>query len=172
MSNVRTISLALLVLASSPAASSETQTAPRRLLSGDDRVLDGDTLLIGGNPVRIAGIDAPELGPWARCWAEAALAGHAKNEVERLLSEGEWRLVDMSAPDDDGRRTARAVRGGGGEDLADDLVVAGYAASTNGRWDWCGGNANLHDPREDEPAPHGPNLWWPSGSVFDPRAAD
>ena len=172
MSNIRTIVLALLVLASSPAASGETQTAPRGLLRNDDRVLDGDTLLIGGNPVRIAGIDAPELGPWARCWAEAALAGHARQEVERLLAEGDWRLADMSAPDAGGRRSARVVRGSDGEDLADDLIVSGYAARTTGRWDWCGGDASLHDPRDNEPPPHGPNLWWPSGRMFDPRAAD
>jgi endonuclease YncB( thermonuclease family) len=172
MSNIRVVALSLLVLASSPAASGETQRSPRRFFAEGGSVLDGDTLLIGGNPVRIAGIDAPELGPWARCWAEAALAGHAKREVERLLSEGDWRLADMSAANADGRRSARVVRGPDGEDLADELVVSGYAARTTGRWDWCGGNANLHDPLDNEPAPYGPNLWWPRGRVFDPRAAD
>ena len=136
-----------------------------------DKVLDGDTLLVAGKPIRIAGIDAPELGPWARCWAEAALAGHAKFYVETELSQGRWRVHDVSKPDAAGRRTARLVRNDR-DDLADLLEVGGYAAVTAARWDWCGANANLHSPTQDEPAPHGPNLWWPSGRVFDARASD
>jgi endonuclease YncB( thermonuclease family) len=169
MSKFRFLALALLVLSSAADATSEVQ---RHFLAGRDTVLDGDTLLIDGHPVRIAEIDAPELGPWARCWAEAALAGHAKHEVERLLAEGEWRLVDVGAPDAGGRRSARVVGAGSSGDLADNLVVGGFAARTTGRWDWCGRNANLHDPRDDEPVPHGPDLWWPSGHMFDPRADD
>jgi len=64
------------------------------------------------------------------------------------------------------------VRGEDGEELADILEVNGYAARTTTRWDWCGDDANLHDPDQDEPEPHGPNLWWPSGHVFDARASD
>lgn len=134
-------------------------------------VLDGDTLLVGNRPVKVAGVDAPELGPWARCWAEAALAGHAKSYVERELSDGEWRLVNV-ATNASGTRTARVVRSRDGADLSDVLVVYGYAARTTGRWDWCGANANLHNVLEDESPPHGPNLWWPTGQVFDARASD
>jgi endonuclease YncB( thermonuclease family) len=139
------------------------------------RVLDGDTLLIGDAPVRVAGIDAPELGPWAECWAEAALAGHSKDHLERELHEGRerggWSLADASAPDSKGRRTARLVRGDG-EDIADLMVVYGYAAHTTERWDWCGKDAALHQPLEGEPPPYGPNLWWPTAHMYDERAAD
>ncbi|HET9638489.1 MAG TPA: hypothetical protein VFP12_04705 [Allosphingosinicella sp.] len=140
----------------------------------DIRVLDGDTLLFDGALVRVAGIDAPELGPWAKCWAEAALAGHSKDYLERELYDrdrGGWSLAGVSAPDSAGRRTARLVREDG-EDMSDLMVVYGYAARTTQRWDWCGNNANLHQPLEDEPPPHGPNLWWPTAHMFDARAAD
>lgn len=136
-----------------------------------DKVLDGDTLLVAGRHIRVAGVDAPELGPRARCWAEAALAGHAKSYVERELSDGSWRLADVSRPDVAGKRSASIVRGDG-QGLADLLVVYGYAANTTGRWDWCGTNAKLHSPAYDERPPYGPNLWWPTGKVFDARAFD
>ena len=141
----------------------------------DFRVLDGDTLLLDGAPIRVAGIDAPELGPWAQCWAEAALAGHAKDHLERALhggsARGDWSLADESPPDSRGRRTARLV-GKGGDDIADLMVVAGVAARTAGRWDWCGPDADLHDPLDGEPQPYGPSLWWPTNRMFDERAAD
>lgn len=141
----------------------------------DFRVLDGDTLLFGKALIRIAGIDAPELGPWAKCWAEAALAGHSKDYLERELYNGRdyggWSVTGASARDSAGKRKARLVRGDG-EDMSDLMVVYGYAARTAGRWDWCGGNANLHSVLEGEPPPHGPTLWWPTAHMFDARAAD
>jgi len=141
----------------------------------DFRVLDGDTLLFEGALIRVAGIDAPELGPWAKCWAEAALAGHSKDHLERELYGGQdrggWSLAEASAPDSRGKRTARLVRKDG-EDMSDLLIVNGYAARTTGRWDWCGKNADLHQPLEDEPPPHGPSLWWPTAHMYDARAAD
>ncbi|HEX6376303.1 MAG TPA: hypothetical protein VFZ91_11350 [Allosphingosinicella sp.] len=161
----------LLALSLCSATAASVDPAPRQ----DFRVLDGDTLLLDGKPIRIAGIDAPELGPWAKCWAEAALAGHAREYLEREfyagLEQGGWSPAGASAPDAQGRRTARLVRGDG-EELADLMVIYGYAARTTGRWDWCGKDADLHQPLQDEPPPHGPNLWWPSAHMFDARAAD
>lgn len=162
---------ALLVLLLCAGTGANGVSAPVR----EFRVLDGDTLLFGDALIKVAGIDAPELGPWAQCWAEAALAGHAKSYLERELydglNQGGWSLADASKPDKGGRRTARLVRGDG-EDMSDLMVVYGYAARTTGRWDWCGKDANLHQPLEDEPAPYGPNLWWPTAHMFDARAAD
>lgn len=141
----------------------------------DITVLDGDTLIFEGSHVRLSGIDAPELGPWAKCWSEAALAGHAKNYVETTLYEnpeaGKWKLADVSNNKSGTIKTARLIRGDG-EDLTDNMVVYGYAAKTFGRWDWCGENANLHSVEEGEPQPYGPNLWWPTGIMFDKRAVD
>ena len=136
-------------------------------------VLDGDTVLVDGSPVRVAGIDAPELGPWARCWAEAALAGHARAMLQSLLDDDShgWQLREASTADAQGKRTGRLVNRAG-YDIADEMVVGGYAALTNGRWDWCGENANLHQVLDDESPPHGPSLWWPTAHMFDARAAD
>ena len=137
----------------------------------ENRVLDGDTILFRGESLKIAGIDAPELGPWAKCWAEAALAGHAKDYVETTLSSGNWNITITSGAGPNEKRLAHIVRSDG-EDLSDLMVVYGYAAAASVRWNWCGENAKLHSPDQDEPEPHGPNLWWPTGAIFDPRAAD
>ncbi|HEU0100645.1 MAG TPA: hypothetical protein VFQ67_17940 [Allosphingosinicella sp.] len=149
-------------------------TAASSLPAYDIRVLDGDTLLFGGTLVRLAGIDAPELGPWAKCWAEAALAGHSRAYLEAELhrrDHGDWSLSGASAPDPAGRRVAGLVRKDG-EDMADLMVVYGYAARTTGKWDWCGRGPGLRQPLEDDPPPHGPGLWWPTAHMYDARAAD
>jgi len=138
----------------------------------DIKVLDGDTLIFEGQWVRIRGIDAPELGPWAKCWAEAGLGGASRDVLQRAIySEGPWRLVQPDEPNERGMVVAGLVSEDG-EDLADYMGVYGYAATTDGEWDWCGLDANLHSPTEDEPRPHGPNLWWPTNHMFDERAGD
>jgi endonuclease YncB( thermonuclease family) len=136
-----------------------------------DAVLDGDTVIEQGRAIHIRGLDAPELGPWASCWAEAALAGTAKNALEATLSEDrDWRLLDVRA-DAEGRLTGN-VSDKDGFDIADEMRVHGSSAMTDGTWDWCGPNSGLHDPLVGEAPPMGPSLWWPSGRMFDPRAAD
>lgn len=163
------MALLLLMPLSTSTGVSPAQSPRHRLV-----VLDGDTVLVHGSPIRIAGMDAPELGPWAKCWAEAALAGHAREGLQRLIVDpdrGGWRLSDISSVDAQGKRTARLVDADG-VDIADDMAVYGLAARTSGSWDWCGGNANPHSVRYDEPPPHGPNVWWPTAHMFDARAAD
>ena len=134
--------------------------------------LDGDTIVADGIALRIRGIDAPELGPWARCWSEAALAGHARYELERKLAdlEREWRTSELST-DAGGNRSARLLDRKG-YDMGEELAVAGYVARTDGRWNWCDQTSGLHDVLDGEQPPHGPSLWWPTGDVFDARAAD
>jgi micrococcal nuclease len=161
-----------LLMSLSPTASSSVSVAETS--QHHFVVLDGDTVVVDGSPIRIAGIDAPELGPWAKCWAEAALAGHAREYLGTLIwgsDRGGWSLRDISTADGRGRRTARLVDREG-YDIAEDMIVGGYAAQTSGSWDWCGGNANLHQVLETEPPPHGPSLWWPTAHMFDARAAD
>jgi endonuclease YncB( thermonuclease family) len=150
------------------------EPAERLLSPHQISVLDGDTIVVDGSALKLAGFDAPELGPWAKCWAEAALAGHSKSYLESSLYKPEnrgWHLSGMSGPDKRGMRTAHLIDSSG-YDVADEIVVAGYAAQTDGRWDWCGANANLHDVLEGERAPHGPSVWWPFGPKYDKRAAD
>ena len=133
-------------------------------------VLDGDTVLIGAKAVHVRGMDAPELGLWAKCWAEAALARNAKDELNAELMTGKWKPFEMV---DTGPGTASALfLNGEGFDLVDDLRVAGYAAATDKKWDWCGSHAGVHSVQVGEKPPMGPQLWWPSGDVYDARAND
>jgi endonuclease YncB( thermonuclease family) len=138
----------------------------------DIEVLDGDTLIFEGQWVRVRGIDAPELGPWAACWSEAGLGGASRDVMLGAISSyAPWSLTRPSSPDERGMVTADLVSEDGG-DLADHMTVYGYAASTDGEWDWCGTDADLHSPGQHEPRPHGPNLWWPTNHMFDERAGD
>lgn len=135
-------------------------------------VLDGDTLLFDGQWVRVRGIDAPELGPWAECWAEAGLGGASRDAMEDAIRSGApWSLVRPSEPDERGMVTADLVSEDLGE-VADNMTVNGYAASTDGEWDWCGTDGDLRAAHLNAQRPHGPNLWWPSGRVYDERAGD
>lgn len=136
-----------------------------------DSVLDGDTVLVDGDAIHLKNVDAPELGPWASCWAEAALAGEAKSYLENELYAGtSWRLVDVEQRPD-GRLTGRVVDGEG-HDIADAMRVRGFSAMTEDQWDWCGQDGPFPQPRQSGPAPLGPNLWWPANQMYDPRAAD
>jgi hypothetical protein len=135
-----------------------------------DKVLDGDTVVKDGVAYHVRGIDAAELGPWANCWAEAALAGFSKDQLEGTLLRGAWSLADPR-PDEAGRMSARLLDARG-YDIADTMRVYGGAAATDQRWNWCGKDAALHAVLDGEKPPMGPQLWWPSGSVFDSRAND
>jgi len=138
------------------------------------KALDGDTLLFDGKVVRIAGIDAPELGQTAKCWAEAALGGESRNALEAAISAPgapDWELAEASRLDASGRITANLVTKDG-DDLRDRMIVNGFAARTDGRWNWCGPDPNLHSPSEDEAPPHGPNMWLPAEHIYDVRAVD
>ena len=134
------------------------------------KVLDGDTVVKDGVAYHVRGIDAAELGPWANCWAEAALAGFSKDYLERTLSRSAWSLVDPRA-DKAGRMSARMLDAEG-YDIADTMRVYGGAAETDQRWNWCGKDAAMHAVLDGEKPPMGPQLWWPSGHVFDSRADD
>jgi len=136
-----------------------------------DAVLDGDTIVDRGRSIHIAGLDAPELGPWAHCWAEAALAGKAKDHLESVLLDNRgWHVVGLQK-DGSGRFTGKIVDREG-FDIADDMNVYGGAAMTSDKWDWCKHDPQMHSPVEGDRPPMGPNIWWPTGKMFDPRAAD
>jgi micrococcal nuclease len=109
---MRLTALACLAIACSAAAASEC-----RVVS----VHDGDTLTVleagRQTKVRLAGIDAPELGqPFGRR-AREALAG---------LVHGRDIELDVTGRDRYGRTIARVV-GPGGADVGHELVAAGMA---------------------------------------------
>lgn len=104
------------------------------VLRGPARVVDGDTLWVGSTPVRLAGMDAPEVrqpcrGPGGEMWACGVVATRAlraavgDGEVACRVTERDvyWRWVG----------TCTSARG---EDLGEEMVAAGLAAASGSRY--------------------------------------
>lgn len=104
-------------------------------------VIDGDTFELNGEVIRISNIDAPEMPPRSRCWAEARLAREATKELQRIQQEGTaggYRMTP-SGIDQYGRTLGRVSYNGGLTDAGEAMVERGYAVPWTGkRWDWCG----------------------------------
>ena len=103
---------------------------------GTNCVVDGDTFWIGGQKVRIAGIDAPETHP-PRCDYEARLGNAATEKLHELLNRG---AVTMSRIDRDRDRYGRLLRNVqiNGRDVGQALISAGVAREYGrGRRPWC-----------------------------------
>ena len=94
--------------------------------TGPARVIDGDTLEINDTPFRLSGIDAPELGqPCVRADGVAFDCGEvALRGLEEAIS---GREVTCNADTLDFYRRPVAVCTVAGADLAETLVVNGYA---------------------------------------------
>lgn len=101
-----------------------------------DCVVDGDTFWIGGEKVRIADIDTPELHP-ARCTEEERLGTAAKLRLQELLNAAPFAL-DRDGTDRYGRTLAIVSRDG--RSLGMMLVSEGLARRYAGgrRSGWCG----------------------------------
>lgn len=104
------------------------------------RVIDGDTFEWGGERVRLANIDAPELRG-GKCDAERRLARVAARRLSELLAGGVFTVVPGDPAD--GRRRDRhgrllAVVERDGTDLGAVLVAEGLARPWSGRREpWC-----------------------------------
>lgn len=99
-------------------------------------VVDGDTFRIGGDKIRIADIDTPELHP-ARCPYEQALGEAAKQRLMELLNAGPFDLKQIDRDTDRYGRKLRVVMRGG-KSLGDVLVNEGLARTWEGRRrGWC-----------------------------------
>lgn len=110
-------------------------------LTGGFRIIDGDTFALGSETIRISNIDAPEMPPRARCWAEARLARAAATELDRIRGQspdlGQFRIT-REGQDRYGRTLAR-VTFDGETDAGEIMIANGYASPWTGRrWDWCG----------------------------------
>ena len=104
--------------------------------SGTNCVVDGDTFYLGGEKVRIAGIDAPETHDY-RCHEEKALGDRATAELRALLNSG---AVTMTSIDRDRDTFGRLLRNVAvdGADVGEALISAGVAREYgNGRRGWC-----------------------------------
>ena len=99
-------------------------------------VVDGDTFVLDGATVRMADIDAPEIGG-ARCEYERKLGLRAKSRLVELLNEGPFRLQPVDRDVDRYGRKLRVVMRDG-HSLGDDLIKEGLARKWNGgKKPWC-----------------------------------
>jgi endonuclease YncB( thermonuclease family) len=96
-------------------------------LSGQARVVDGDSLVIQGQPIRLFGIDAPELkqrcDPSGRNWACGIWA---KDTLKALIGSGVLRCEALDRDRYD-RTVARCIVSG--RDVAAEMVRAGAATA-------------------------------------------
>lgn len=92
-------------------------------------VHDGDTVWWNGEKIRIADIDAPELG--GRCDAERRRARAARDRLVNLLNARQV-TIRRTGTDRYGRTLARFGN------IGEQLVEEGLATRWPGRKDWCG----------------------------------
>ncbi len=99
------------------------------------RVIDGDTFDYGGDRIRIADIDTPEVR--GRCPKERAQAARATLRLRALLAAGPFELVRNGRDEDRyGRKLRVVVRDG--RSIGDMLVAEGLARTWTGRREpWC-----------------------------------
>lgn len=107
----------------------------RYMRGGPVRVIDGDTFDHGGERIRIADIDTPELS--SDCGAEARLARKARGRLQTLLAAGPFELRRLGRDQDRYGRKLRIVLLNG-RSVGDMLVAEGLARTWSGRREpWC-----------------------------------
>lgn len=124
---------ALLILLSIPAVAQPVQVIS---------VYDGDTLkvMLGGQPtkIRVANLDAPEIGSRSRCAAEADIGNRSAAMARTLVGSVVTIHIDAKRPFDKYRRTLATVELQDGTDLAARLIEAGLGRPWRGKSsDWC-----------------------------------
>ncbi|MCK6548718.1 thermonuclease family protein [Myxococcota bacterium] len=110
-------------------AAHERREPPKRARglgsSNVERIVDGDTLILGGERVRLAGIDTPETKNASA--AELDAGRRAREALESLVTDEQVTLV----PTDEGRdrfgRVLADVRTSDGRSLSEELLRRGFA---------------------------------------------
>ncbi|MFT0859493.1 thermonuclease family protein [Ancylobacter sp. G4_0304] len=96
-------------------------------ITGSVRVADGDSLEVGGERIRLEGLDAPELhqscGAPGREWP---CGRRAREALQKLVDAGE---VSCRPVDEDRYGRAVAICEAGGRDLGRAMVAQGLAIS-------------------------------------------
>ena len=106
-----------------------------RAATGAVLVIDGDTLDVGGERVRIANIDTPEMPPKSKCAAEADGALRARDGLKDIVAAGPV-VLERTGTDRYGRTLAHVSVAGA--DAGRALVAAGLARPWEGRRrSWC-----------------------------------
>lgn len=100
-------------------------------------VVDGDTFWLGGEKVRIADIDAPEVGQ-PQCAEEKALGDRATLRLRALLNAGPFELELIPGRDRDRHGRLLRVVTRSGRSLGHKLVAEGLSRTWTGRREpWC-----------------------------------
>lgn len=100
-------------------------------------VVDGDTLYVGGQKIRVADIDTPEISQ-PKCASEKALGERATLRLIELVNQGPFEVLAWQGRDEDqyGRKLRVLVRNG--RSIGDILVSEGLARTWSGRREpWC-----------------------------------
>lgn len=105
--------------------------------SGSPHVIDGDTLAFGRERVRIANLDAPDVGSHAHCALEQrrgeAARAFARSVIRRAAVV---QVVDRQGLDRYGRTLARVMVDD--RDFGRVMIAAGHGRPWRGRSsDWC-----------------------------------
>lgn len=103
-------------------------------------VIDGDTIDIRGTRVRVANLDAPDIGSHAKCAGEERLGQEAKRYAIQLIRGAKRvEIVNPERLDRYGRTVAHVSIDG--RDFGDTMLRAGQARPWRGRSsDWCSGS--------------------------------
>lgn len=139
------LAAATIAWAQAPGPPAVAETLPGPVSARVLRVLDGDTFVaeihvwfgqIITERVRIAGIDAPEIGSHARCVDEAEAAERSRQYLAGLLGRGPVELHQVRR-DKYGR--ALALVTAHGIDVPARMIEAGHARPYTGarRRGWC-----------------------------------
>lgn len=105
------------------------------------RVIDGDTIeLVGGERVRILGIDTAEMPPRSNCHLEEVMALRARDRLRELVAQPGAVMLVRSPIEDDRDVYGRLLRRVevGGEDVGRVLLSEGLAQRWLGHHaTWC-----------------------------------
>lgn len=103
----------------------------------DNCVVDGDTIWLGGEKIRLADIDAPEISD-PKCASERALGERAKFRLLELVNSGPVTLAPSGNRDRDRYGRLLRVVLVNGRSAGAQLVREGLAREWDGaRHPWC-----------------------------------
>lgn len=103
-------------------------------------VIDGDTLAFGRERVRVANLDAPDIGSHAGCAQEQRLGAAARSFARSLIrSARRIEIIERQGRDRYGRTLARVLVDG--SDFGQTMIAARHGRPWRGRSsDWCRGS--------------------------------
>lgn len=111
------------------------QNTSKGHFSGTSRAIDGDTLMVGGQRVRLIGIDAPESEQTCKLAWNAWTCGEDAKAALRRTVEGNTVDCDRKGYDVYGRTLATCTLATGsqtGRDLGEAMLAAGFAIAISG----------------------------------------